>query len=207
MFNWILSVIEEGGYLGIVFLMFAENIFPPIPSEVVLPLVGFTAASGKLNVVFVIPAAILGALLGALPWYFAGRLFSLERLKRLSAHYGRLVTLTPDELTYASQWFSRHGKKAVLIGRLVPIVRTLISVPAGLARMPLSLFLLYSAVGTALWTTLLVSAGYVLESQYEKVSEYMNPIANAIVLILVGTYLYRVITFGRKQTSSQENQK
>lgn len=200
MFDWTLSVIETAGYAGIFFIMVLENVFPPIPSEVVLPLAGFAAADGAFNVVLVILAATCGTIVGALPWYFAGRLFTLERLKMFSARYGRILTLTPDELTYAGEWFDRHGRKAVLLGRMVPIVRTLISVPAGLTRMPLSLFLAYSAVGTFIWTTLLVGAGYLLESQYAKVSEYMNPVTNAIIILIIGSYLYRVVTFGRRNS-------
>lgn len=202
MFDWILHVIETGGYAGIFFLMVLENIFPPIPSEVVLPLTGFAAADGSFNVVLVILAATAGTIVGALPWYVAGRLFTLERLKALSARYGRVITLTPDELDYAAAWFARHGRKAVLLGRLMPIVRTLISVPAGLTRMPLPLFLAYSAIGTLLWTSALVGAGYLLESQYARVSDYVNPVANAIVLLIVGSYLYRVVTFGRRTRSN-----
>lgn len=202
MFDWIVGTIEGGGYAGIFFLMVAENIFPPIPSEVVLPLAGFTAAAGDLQVAFVILSAACGTLVGALPWYFAGRLFTLARLKRWSARHGRWITLTPDELEYASKWFARHGKKAVFFGRLAPIVRTLISVPAGLSRMPLSLFLFYSALGTLVWTTALVSAGYLLESQYDRVANYLNPVTDLILVLIIGTYLYRVVTFGRRSRNS-----
>lgn len=203
MFDWILSIIETGGYLGIFFLMVLENIFPPIPSEVILPLAGFSAALGNLHIVGVIFVATCGAVVGCLPWYVLGRLFGSGRLKRLSARYGRLVTLSPEDINVAQAGFRRHGEIAVLFGRLIPTVRTLISIPAGIARMPLGSFLLYSFVGSAIWTTALVLVGYVLESQYEKVSGYLNLVSDGIVLLIVAIYLYRVVTFRAKDTSGQ----
>jgi len=198
MFELIVSVIEKGGYLGIALLMFVENIFPPIPSEIILPLAGFAAAKGELNVVGVILSATTGTLLGALPWYYAGRFFSLERLKRFSVRFGRLLTLTPEELDYAAAWFYRVGNKAVFLGRLMPIVRTLISVPAGLVRLPLFYFLLYTALGTLLWSSLLIGMGFMLESQYEQVASFLNPVTDLIIIFIVCTYIYRVATFGHK---------
>lgn len=195
MFDWVLGVIEAGGYLGIFGLMVLENIFPPIPSELILPLSGYAAAMGEMNLLVVILVATLGAVVGALPWYFLGRVFGLSRLTLLSSRFGRLLTLSPDDIKRADEWFKDHGKKAVLLGRLMPTVRTLISVPAGLARMPLPTFIFYTMLGSLVWTTLLTSAGYLLESQHEKVSVYLDPISNLIVILIVSAYLYRVVTF------------
>lgn len=195
MFDWVLGVIEAGGYLGIFGLMVLENIFPPIPSELIIPLSGYAAAMGEMNVFVVIIVATAGAVAGALPWYFLGRAFGLARLTRLSARYGRLLTLSPGDIEHADLWFKNHGKKAVLLGRLMPTVRTLISVPAGLARMPFSSFILYTTAGSSVWTTALASAGYLLESQHEKVSVYLDPVSNLIVVAIIATYLYRVVTF------------
>jgi membrane protein DedA with SNARE-associated domain len=143
MFDWILNIIETGGYAGIFALMVLENIFPPIPSELVIPLSGYAAAEGDMNIAIVILVASLGAVVGALPWYYLGKAFGIERLKRMSVRYGRWLTLTPADIDAAQAWFDRHGHKTVLLGRLVPTVRTLISLPAGMARMPLLPFLLY----------------------------------------------------------------
>ena len=195
MFDWTLSVIEQGGYVGVFFLMVLENIFPPIPSEIIIPLAGYSAAEGELNIVLVILVASLGAVVGALPWYILGRAFGLERLKKLSVSYGRLLTMSPEDIDSADAWFLRHGQKAVMFGRLIPTVRTLISVPAGLARMPIYTFLVYSFIGSLAWTALLATFGYLLQSQHDKVAEYLNPVSNLIVLIIVATYLYRVVTF------------
>jgi len=195
MFQWTLHIIETGGYFGIFLLMVLENIFPPIPSEVVIPLAGFASAQGELHIALVILVATCGAVVGAIPWYLLGRLFGVRRLKRLSVRYGRLLTLSPVDIDHAQEWFHCHGQKAVLFGRLIPTIRTLISVPAGLARMKLSTFLLYSFIGSAAWTSILALLGYLLESQYDQVAEYLNPVSNAVVALIVAVYLYRVVTF------------
>lgn len=195
MFDWTLGIIETGGYAGIFLLMVLENIFPPIPSEVIIPLAGYSAASGEMNIGIVILVASLGAIVGALPWYFLGRFFGADRLKRLSVRFGRLLTLSPSDIDTSSNWFNKHGHKAVLFGRLIPAVRTLISVPAGLARMPMGSFLLFSFIGSAVWTTILALFGYFLQSQHEIVANYLNPVSDLVIILIIGVYLYRVITF------------
>ena len=181
MFDWVTGMVEQTGYLGIALLMLAENVFPPIPSELIMPLAGFTAARGDLNIFLVVVAGSTGSLLGAVLWYYVGRWVGCERLKRWTAAHGRWFTISPEEVDQASDWFHRHGGKAVLIGRLLPAVRTLVSVPAGIAGMPLLPFLLYSALGTLAWSGLLAAAGYLLEGQYQAVAGYVNPVSNVIV--------------------------
>lgn len=198
MFEWILHIIEVGGYLGLFALMVLENVFPPIPSEVILPLAGYSAASGSMSLPLVILVATCGTVVGTMPWYYAGRVFGAERLKRLSVRYGRLLTLSPEDIGAAEAWFRAHGKKVVFFGRLIPTVRTLISVPAGIARMPLLAFLAYSFAGSFLWTTLLVYLGFMLGGQNGQVAEYLNPASDVVVVIIVLVYLYRVITFKAK---------
>ena len=200
MFDWVVGIIEGSGYAGIFFLMVLENIFPPIPSELIIPLVGFAAAEGDLNIVLAILAATLGAVVGAIPWYVLGRAFGLERVKKLSEKTGRLTTMSPSDVDIAQKWFYKHDGAAVFVGRLIPTVRTLISVPAGVARMKLPPFFIYTALGSAVWTTLLALLGYVLQSQYTLVEEYLNPVSNAVVIIIVGWYLYRVVTFKAVKT-------
>ena len=197
MFDWIMGF-QKMGTLGIVLLMFAENVFPPIPSELIMPLAGFSAARGERNLLVVIIAGSIGSLFGALLWYYIGKKIGVERLERWAAKHGRWLTLSPKEVDQACGWFYRHGGKAVFIGRLIPAVRTLISVPAGIAGMPLASFLLYSAAGTILWTTLLAAAGYFLESQYDKVAGWMNPVSNVVIGLIVLGYLYRVVRFRRR---------
>jgi len=167
LFQWIVNTVSQSGYGGIILLMFLENIFPPIPSELIMPLAGFAAARGDLNMAGVIAAGTIGSIL----WYYAGRWVGSERLKRLAARHGRWLTVSPADIATAETWFNRHCGKTVLIGRLIPAIRTLISVPAGIARMSLGRFLLFSAIGTVLWSGLLAAAGYVLESEYTRVAD------------------------------------
>jgi membrane protein DedA with SNARE-associated domain len=195
MFDWITGFVVRSGYVGVFLLMLAENIVPPIPSELIMPLAGFTAARGQLSLVLVILAGTAGSLLGAVLWYFVGKRMGLERLKHLAARHGRWVTLSPADVDRADDWFRRHGAKAVFFGRLIPTVRTLISVPAGIADMPLPGFLAWSALGTVLWTTLLAGAGYLLQSQYERVADYLNPVSTVVVVLIIAWYFYRVATF------------
>lgn len=195
MFDWIIGLMERTAYLGVLLLMLAENVLPPIPSELIMPLAGFTAAQGKLSLLFVVLAGTAGSLLGALFWYYVGRWFGADRLKRLATRHGRWLTLSPDEIDRAHTWFERHGAKAILLGRLIPAVRTLISVPAGVTRMPLARFLVWTALGTALWTLLLAGAGYLLQSSYGLVADYINPLSNVVLGLLVLWSIYRVVTF------------
>lgn len=197
MFDWITGLVEQSGYLGIAGLMLAENVFPPIPSELIMPLAGFVAAQGKLNPFLVILAGTVGSVLGALPWYYAGVLLGRERVLKLAERHGRWLTFDRQDMQKALAWFDRHGKNAVLIGRLVPTVRTLISLPAGIARMPLAVFLLWSTVGTAAWTALLAASGYLLESQYTLVSDYLDMASKIIIGLIVLTYVWRLLAGGR----------
>lgn len=193
MFDKIVEVVSAFGYIGVFLLMLLENIFPPIPSELIMPLAGFVAARGELNFIAVILVGTAGSVVGALPWYYAGAKLGQDRMKRLADRWGHWLTLTPDDVDNASNWFERHGKAAVFFGRLIPAVRTLISVPAGIAGMSMTLFLIYSTLGSLIWTALLALAGYLLESQYQKVAHYLDPVSTGIVALMVGYYLYRLI--------------
>lgn len=204
MFDWITGFVESAGYLGIALLMLIENVFPPIPSELIMPMAGFSAARGELSIVLVIVAGIVGSVLGAVFWYFVGKWIGVERLKGLSRRHGRWLTLSPDDIEKAESWFARYGGVAVLIGRLVPAVRTLISVPAGIAAMPFGRFLLFSTFGTAVWTAFLALAGYFLAERYEAVESYLNPVSNAVLGGLVLWYAYRVWTFDPGQRTDSD---
>lgn len=198
MIEWLTGIVGSAGYLGVAALMFLENLFPPIPSELVMPLAGFAAARGDMALVPMLLAGIAGSLAGAVFWYLVGLRVGRERVARWAARHGRLLTLTPDEVEDAAGWFDRHGGKAVFLGRMVPAVRTLISVPAGVAAMAWPSFLALSALGTALWCGLLALAGYLLEDQYSRVAHWLNPVSNVVVAALIAWYVYRVATFRRR---------
>lgn len=193
--RFVQSLMENFGAFGIALLMFLENIFPPIPSEIIMPLAGYQAASGQMSLLTVILAGTVGSLLGIIPWYYLGYFFGKARVIALSARWGRWLTLSPADVDRADQWFARYGMWAVFLGRLVPTVRTLISVPAGLSRMPFGLFLVFSAIGTAIWTTGLALAGYLLGQNYELIDAYVGPVSNLVIVGIVLVYIYRVVTF------------
>lgn len=195
MSDWIIQTITDFGYLGIFLLMLLESVFPPIPSELIIPFAGFAAARGELNVAGVLLAATSGAVVGMIPWYLAGRLFGLERVRRLADRFGRWVTLNAEEIDVATGWFTRFGPAIVFFGRLMPIIRTLISVPAGLARMPPLFFFGASALGALLWNTLLVGAGYLLNDHYELVEVVLDPVTIIVLGAVVLLYLYRLVTW------------
>lgn len=193
--QFVQGMMENLGAFGIGLLMFLENIFPPIPSEIIMPLAGYQAAVGNMSIVTVIVAGTIGAILGIIPWYALGYYVGEKRIVRLAEKYGRWMTLSPEDVVKADEWFSRHGKWAIVVGRLVPTVRTLISIPAGLARIPFWLFLGLSAIGTLAWTAGLAMAGYMLGQNYELVDQYVGPVSNIVVAGIVVLYLYRVITY------------
>ncbi|MDY0961276.1 MULTISPECIES: DedA family protein [Massilia] len=198
MFDFITEFMQSGGYLAVFALMALENIFPPIPSELIMPFAGFVAARGDLNVIGVLIAGTAGSVAGALPWYYAGKVYGKERLEKFADKHARWLTVTHGDIEHAMESFEKHGRKVVLFGRLIPAIRTLISVPAGLAGMPMGQFLLYSTVGSLVWTGILTGAGYMLESQYERVAHYVDPVSKAILIGLFGWYLYRVATFKKR---------
>ncbi len=195
MFDWITGLIRSSGYLGVALLMLAENIFPPIPSELIMPLAGFLSANGELSLLLVMIAGSIGSLVGLSFWYWVGLKLGTERLKRFSDKHGRWLTMSRRDIEKADAWFDKHGGWAVMIGRLIPTVRTLISVPAGVSDMKFSRFILFSAVGTFAWTAILTMAGYWLQGSYDMVANYVGPVSNVVVAGIAIFYLYRVITF------------
>lgn len=207
MTDWIIGVIENTGYLGIALLMLLENVFPPIPSELVLPFAGYVAATGELNIVGVLVAAVAGSLLGAVPWYLLGKRLGHGGLQKFARKHGRLLTLGPEDIDHAQDWFKRHGPASVAFGRLVPAVRSVISMPAGVGQMPVVPFLLWSALGTVVWSSLLLAIGFVLESRYEEVKGVVEWITRGVVAAMVAGYLWRVWRFGRHDTRRGRAQK
>jgi membrane protein DedA with SNARE-associated domain len=195
MIDFVTHIIEKSGYLGVFFLMLLENIFPPIPSEIIMPFAGFVAAKGKLSVIGVIVSGTAGSVAGTYIWYVLARLFGEQRIRRLVDRYGRWMTVTNHELDNAKDWFERYGKLSVFFGRLIPAIRTLISIPAGLARMSPLTFLSLTTVGSAIWAVVLTALGLLLEDHYQRVSDYVQPVADAVVALIVITYIYRVIRY------------
>lgn len=195
MADWVQGLMDSMGYLGILLLMILENLFPPIPSELIMPSAGFAAARGDLSLPIVILMGVLGSVIGTLPLYYIGRAFGEERLVAWADKHGKWLTLSGKDIRKADDWFDQHGTKAVLFGRMVPGIRSLLSLPAGMSEMPMPKFLIYSAIGSALWATALASAGYVLGENYDRVEQYISPISKivlaAVVVAAVAWFLKR----------------
>lgn len=198
MLDWITSTINSLGYWGIVLLMFLENVFPPIPSELIMPLAGFTSTQGKLNIAFVIMAGTLGSLLGAVLWYYIGKNVGEKRLKRWADKYGKWLTISSEDIDKSKKWFDKNGGTAVFFGRIIPGVRTFISVPAGLEDMRFVPFLFYSTIGSLLWVGLLTFAGYILGQNYQVIEKFLGPISSLIAIALIVAFAFWVMKRKRR---------
>ena len=192
MADWVIRLIEQTGYLGVAFLMFVETIFPPIPSEVIMPVAGVAAGQGKMNFYGVVASGTAGAMLGNITWYLAARALGIERLHPFIDKYGHWLTVNWAEVERAERWFRVNGPFFVFLGRMLPTVRSLVSVPAGLLRMRFKTFVIASTVGTAGWTALLAGAGFKLGENYKDIDQIIGPASNAILALLALTYLWRV---------------
>ena len=201
MFEWITNTIRSLGYAGVALLTFLENVFPPIPSELVIPLAGFVAAGGDVTIWGVIVAGSIGSLAGATLWYEIGRRVGESRVRRWVDRSGKWLTLDAEDVDGAGGWFQRHGAAAVFIGRLVPGVRTFVSLPAGFAAMPRGRFLLYSAVGTAIWTGALAYAGVLLQANFTVVSDYIGAATNVLLAVFAVLLVRRYIRCWRARPS------
>lgn len=186
MFDWITHFVTTLGYGGIFLLMLLENVVPPIPSELIMPLAGFTSSRSGMALVPAILAGCLGSLVGTLPWYYLGRRVSQQQLMNWAERYGRWLAISPSGIDRTIQWFRlRRGLWVIGLARMVPGIRTYISVPAGLSEMPLLPYLVYSAAGTLIWVSGLAIAGYFLGDQFELVQRVLGPVAKIVVLGLI----------------------
>ena len=193
MTDWIGRLIAEGGYLGVALLMFIETIFPPIPSEVIMPLAGIEAARGPMSIWGVIASGTTGAMLGNTAWYYLARALGVDRLRPFVRKWGRWLTVTWRDVQRADKWFDRKGWLFIMIGRMTPSIRSLVSVPAGLFEMPLKTFLIASTVGTLGWTTLLALLGQKLGENYQAIGAYLGPLSTGVMVLMGLYYVFRVI--------------
>lgn len=194
MIAWASDLVVSAGLVGVFLLMVAENLFPPIPSEVIMPLAGFAAARGQLSIGGVITAGVAGSLAGNAVWYEAARAYGALRRRRLAARFGRYVGLTPETLDRAEAALRRNGAAAVCLARMMPGLRTGISVPAGLVALPRPVFYGFSALGTAVWTGGLAMAGYLLEDQFHLIEDWAGTAGlalTALILLVVGLRIRR----------------
>jgi membrane protein DedA with SNARE-associated domain len=194
MSDWVARLIEQSGYLGVGFLMFLETVFPPIPSEVIMPVAGMAAAQGKMSFPLTVACGTAGAMLGNIVWYLAARALGHDRLQPIIRRHGKWLTLDWNDVEKAHRWFDRHGIALVFLGRLIPTIRSIVSIPAGLLDMRFRNFVLASTLGTALWTALLAGAGYKLQENFRDIGKVIGPISNAVLIALVVAYVWRLLT-------------
>ena len=182
----IINIMEQVGYLGVFLLIAIENIFPPIPSEVILVFGGFMTTYTSLNIPIMILSATLGSLLGAIVLYYIGKIFNKERLKRIvNGKIGKVLRLKASDIEKADKWFDTKGNKTVFFCRFIPIVRSLISIPAGMSEMPMQKFLLYTITGSLIWNTVLIIVGSIVGDKWEIIVGYLDNFSNIILIILV----------------------
>ena len=182
------------GYGAILLAMFLENLIPPIPSELIMPLGGFYVYQGQLDLLPVVLAGLIGTVLGALPWYGIGRLVNEERLEQWLKKHGRWIGIKPQELARSRKWFNKYGVSLVFWGRLVPGIRTLISVPAGVELMPLPPFLIWTTAGSLIWTLFLTLTGFYLGDSYENIEKWISPFSSIFKIIIILFISFALIT-------------
>ncbi len=188
--QWATEVVYHSGYSGVAVLVLLSNLFLPIPSELVLPFAGFLVGQGFFSFPLLMLAATAGSLVGALVVYAPARRLGEEPVRWFVKRYGRFMLLGESDLDKASGWFDQHGGEAVLIGRLIPGVGALISVPAGIERMPLWKFLIYTTIGNGIWNGVFIGLGWTLGSQWDLVREYTAILEYAVLAVLAGVILW-----------------
>jgi len=189
--TWVQDVINQFGYFGVALLVIIENVFPPIPSEIVLPFAGFVAQQGSsaaqsdTSVIGMMIAATVGSVVGALILYFVSAAIGPDRLRAFVEKFGKWFGVKPADLVRAEAWFDRRSFVAVLVGRCVPLIRSIVSIPAGFRRMKLTNFILLTAIGSAVWNIALIGAGAVLKDQWDRVGDYVGVFQWVVILAIV----------------------
>jgi membrane protein DedA with SNARE-associated domain len=191
---WVENVISSMGYLGLYFVMFLENVFPPIPSEVVLPLAGSLTLEGRFSILWITVIGMLGSLTGAFLFYGIGKWLGEDRVRTLIAKYGKYALLSTNDLDRSLEWFDKYDDWVIFFSRMVPIVRSLISIPAGIASMDLTKFSFFTILGTALWSFVLALGGRLLGEQWPLIAEFINTYQNIVLVVAVAAVAFFIIS-------------
>ena len=193
MIDLVTSWVAAAGYVGVFALMFLENLFPPIPSELIMPFAGFAASRGELSLTWVVVAGVIGTLAGNVVWFEAARAFGADRTRRLCEKHGRWIGVTRADLDKAEATLRRWGPLAVFLGRMMPGIRTVISIPAGLIEMPRLVFYAWTALGSLIWVGALAVLGYMLAEGYQHIEAYVDPIGKVLILLVGVLFFWQVI--------------
>ncbi|AVQ99783.1 alkaline phosphatase [Oceanobacillus iheyensis] len=197
--NWITNIMEQFGYLGILLMMALENLFPPIPSEIVLPFGGFLTTYTSITVWGVVIAATIGSLLGAVILYWVGTFLDVDRLERIIKRWGRIARIKVEDVHKADAWFDKYGYWTVLIGRMVPVVRSLISIPAGMSNMRFGLFMLFTLIGTLIWNSILITVGVILGESWHDITSFMDLYSDIVYFFLAVIFVILLYLYFRKK--------
>lgn len=184
--EWVAGVVDQLGYVGLLLLVALENLFPPLPSELILPLAGFLVGQGRMDFVLAFAFSTAGSLVGAMLLYGIGAVVGEERVRRWVR---RIPLLEERDVDIGQDWFARHGGKAVFFGRLVPIVRSVISLPAGLERMPLWRFVIFTTAGSAIWNFLLIGGGWYLGERWEDIRPWISRYEIVVIVVVAVAFL------------------
>ena len=202
----IIEIMNNFGYIGVFLLIAIENVFPPIPSEVILLFGGFMTTFTNMNIIGVIIASTLGSLLGAIILYYIGKILNKERLKKIiTSKPGKLLRLTPEDIDKADKWFDTKGNKTVFFCRFIPVIRSLISIPAGMSEMPMKKFLIYTTVGSLIWNSALTIAGSIVGENWTDILAIMDQYSHIIVIILAILFIIAIIVFYSKRKKKNNN--
>ena len=194
--SFIIEVMNNWGYIGIFLLIMLENLFPPIPSEIILTFGGFMTIESSLSIIGVIVISTIGSLIGGIILYYIGKIFNVDTLiKIVTSKYGKLLRIKPKDIKSADKWFDNKGNKAVFFCRFIPIVRSLISIPAGMSEMPMPKFITYTFFGSAIWNTLLVLIGAFAGDKKDLIIDFISKSSNVILIILILLFIGFVIWF------------
>ena len=203
--EFIISLMGQFGYFGVFFLIALENVFPPIPSEVILLFGGFMTTYTSLNIALMVVAATLGSLLGAIVLYYIGKILNKERLKKIvSGKVGKVLRLKEKDIDMADHWFDTKGNKTVFFCRFIPIVRSLISIPAGMSEMPMAKFLLYTTVGSAIWNTVLIVIGNHVGENWESILGVFDQYSHIVLILLILIFILFIVWFYTKKQKKKK---
>lgn len=206
--NFIIEIMEKWGYIGIFLLIMIENVFPPIPSELILTFGGFMTIGTKITIIGVIIASTLGSIAGALILYFIGKLLNKDTLiKIINSKYGKLLRIKTKDIESADKWFDTKGNITVLLCRFVPIVRSLISIPAGMSEMPMSKFLIYTFVGSLIWNTALIYVGAFAGDKKDYILELLDKFSHIVLIVLIIVFIIFIVWFYKTKSKNKKKNK
>ncbi len=203
--EFILNIMNQFGYIGVFLLIAIENIFPPIPSEVILLFGGFMTTYTRLNIIGMVIASTLGSVIGAIVLYYIGKIFNKDRLKKIiSGKIGKIIRLKPSDIDKADQWFDKKGNKTVFFCRFVPLIRSLISIPAGMSEMPMGKFLLYTVIGSTIWNTVLIIVGSIVGENWTSILNILDTYSHIVVILLAIIVVVFVYIFYHKRMKQEK---